>query len=59
MTLTASAGIKANEDVNLIGDIDVMPASKQQSNLVETTTENTQDLTSVLGKVFKKVMYLL
>ena len=53
MTLTASPGTSAGEDLSLMGHTDVMPVTKQQSNLVEATTENTRDFAAVLGKVFK------
>ncbi len=52
MTLTAGPGTSASEAVSLMGDTDVLPVTKQQSNLEETATENTQDFAVVLGKVF-------
>ncbi|KAL9958005.1 hypothetical protein ACROYT_G034966 [Oculina patagonica] len=50
MTLTASPGTSASEDVSLMGDTDVLPVTKQQSNLEEMATENTQDFAVVLDR---------
>lgn len=56
MTLTASLG-KASDNLSLMGHTDVIPGSKEQSCSVEIDTENTQDFTAVLGKVFKCPCY--
>ena len=52
MTLTPSLGT-ASGNQSLMTHTDVSPVTTGQSGLVEIDTENTQDLTAVLGKVFK------
>jgi len=59
MTVTASYGT-ASGDQSLMSHTDVTPVSKEtqeQSSLIEIDTDNTQDLTAVLGKVFKCPYY--
>ena len=61
MTLTPSLGT-GSDNQRLMSHTDVTPAAKEpqkQSSLIDTDTENIQGLTTVLGKIFKCLPYIM
>lgn len=59
MTVTSSPETTASDELSLMGHADVTPVTKQQSDLAETATENTQDFApAVLGNILKCACYI-